>query len=226
VPAPAGAQGKWSVVSSTLGATAAIITDPTAYNSTVTGVAAGETLVLQWAIGNGVCDSTRDQMTLFNRKAITNTGIEQDTVVCSNVTPNMLRGLPATEGGPDPLTYQWQYSTDNVTFVNIPGANGQHYQPPVMTQTLYFKRLVSNNICAGESNVVTIAVSPRPNVTVTPPAAVCTDVASFTLPYSTTAGGNLVSYSLSSSDMTGFTAVNNAALSANAGNISITLPTP
>ncbi|MGX5821053.1 hypothetical protein ACWKWU_22865, partial [Chitinophaga lutea] len=55
VPAPAGALGMWSVVSSTLGATAAIFTDPTAYNSTVTGEAAGETLVLQCAIGNGVC---------------------------------------------------------------------------------------------------------------------------------------------------------------------------
>lgn len=42
--------------------------------------------------------------------------------------------------------YQWQSSTDNITFTNIANATSATYDPPVITQTTYYRRGVNSTL--------------------------------------------------------------------------------
>lgn len=77
-------------------------------------------------------------------------------------------------GGVGGFTYQWQRSTDNISFTDIVNANASTYNPGVLTQTTYFKRIVRSGACAqSESNVIAITVNPIPTVSVANPAPIC-----------------------------------------------------
>ena len=78
---------------------------------------------------------------------------------------------PATGYGD--ATFQWQNSTDNLTFTDIAGANSVDYNTPVLTNTTYYKLLVKlGALMCTESNVVTINVN-NPQVLTTTPASRC-----------------------------------------------------
>jgi hypothetical protein len=87
--------------------------------------------------------------------------------VCYNTAPVLLTGIAPT-GGITPYTYQWQSSTDNITFTDVPGATGITYQPGALLVTTYYRQ---NQISAGgcgtfPTNVLTITVvQPPPTLT-------------------------------------------------------------
>ncbi|NMH28116.1 hypothetical protein [Flavobacterium silvaticum] len=58
---------------------------------------------------------------------------------------------------------QWQSSVDNTTFASVSNATSASYQANNLTQTTYFRVMVSNGTCpAVYSTSVTITVSPQP----------------------------------------------------------------
>jgi len=59
------------------------------------------------------------------------------------------------------IAYQWQQSTDNVTFTDISGAIAKDYDPPPISVTTYYRRLINNAPCsiAIPGNTVTITVT-------------------------------------------------------------------
>ncbi|MBP8040816.1 MAG: hypothetical protein KAZ36_02775, partial [Bacteroidales bacterium] len=70
-------------------------------------------------------------------------------------------------------TFQWQGSTDNVTFTDIAGANSISYTTPTITSTTYYKLLIKLGaaVCT-ESNVVTVTVN-NPQIVSTTPGSRC-----------------------------------------------------
>ena len=88
------------------------------------------------------------------------------TSFCSSGAPGTIIGSTPT-GGNGTYTYQWQSSTDNVTFVNITGANAINYTPPLISVTTYYHRSISSGTCVPPtiSNIVTMAINPLPQVT-------------------------------------------------------------
>ncbi|MFZ4521746.1 MAG: T9SS type A sorting domain-containing protein [Bacteroidales bacterium] len=80
--------------------------------------------------------------------------------ICTGTAPALLTGTAPT-GGDGVYTYQWQVSTDNVTFADISGENGLDYQPGVLVATTYYRQ-VQNGICGGPltTNTVVITVDP------------------------------------------------------------------
>ena len=63
-------------------------------------------------------------------------------------------------GGYGGATFQWQESTDNVTFSDIPGATNTTYSTPYLGLTTYYKLLIRNSdgqICVAPQAVVTIS---------------------------------------------------------------------
>lgn len=100
-----------------------------------------------------------------------------DQFVCIDKDPAEISSIVPPFGGTEDYIFQWQQSTDNVTFNDIPGANLSTYDPPLLAQTTFFKRVVtlaSGGCGAIESNVVKITINPLPTVNITPsPAVVC-----------------------------------------------------
>ena len=83
-------------------------------------------------------------------------------VICYNSTPGPINATPPT-GGDGIYTYQWQSSTDNITFNDIPGATALSYSPGVLTQTTYYRQNQnSGSGCSAVStNVASIRVQPN-----------------------------------------------------------------
>lgn len=66
--------------------------------------------------------------------------------------------------------YQWQTSTDGVTWTNIAGANNATYNTPNLSTQTYFRvkaaqdlANLSNSFCSTASNVFTVSVLPAPD---------------------------------------------------------------
>ncbi len=68
---------------------------------------------------------------------------------------------------------QWQSSTDNISFNDIPGANGSSYSTPTISNTTYYKLqiFIGATLCS-ESNVATVNII-NSQVSSTTPASRC-----------------------------------------------------
>ncbi|MDB5249550.1 MAG: hypothetical protein JWQ40_3944 [Segetibacter sp.] len=55
-----------------------------------------------------------------------------------------LQQLYPPTGGVAPYLIEWQWSSDNVNFTTIPGATGATYQPPLLTESTYFRKKVTD----------------------------------------------------------------------------------
>lgn len=97
--------------------------------------------------------------------AVTNNTITAPAVVqfCNTGNPAAITGSTAT-GGDGTYAYQWQSSTDNITFTDITGAVSKNYDPPVLSTDTYYRRIVTSGACTtpATSNVVIFRVSPPP----------------------------------------------------------------
>ncbi|QEE49813.1 PKD domain-containing protein [Flavobacterium alkalisoli] len=144
--------------------------------------------------------------------------IEDDQTICTGGDPNpIIVSIPAT--GQGALTYQWQSSTDNITFTDIAGATADTYNPGVLTATTYYRRVVtstSNGVaCTAVGNTVTITVEPDPVIDVQPLAtqSLCQNAPATTLEV-TASGGigtfNYQWYSNTANDNTSGTPVTGA----------------
>ena len=81
--------------------------------------------------------------------------------ICSGTAPTQLTGT-APAGGTTPYLYQWQSSTDNITFSAISGATSLNYTPGVLAVTTYFRQVQTSSGGCGSvyTNVLTITVNP------------------------------------------------------------------
>ena len=88
--------------------------------------------------------------------------ISDNQVITQYSTPNLLTGTEPVGGNP-PYTYQWEMSTDSLTFYEIEGATGLHYQPGPLAVTTYFRLMQKSSCNMGlPSNVITITVTNMP----------------------------------------------------------------
>ncbi|WP_295673481.1 cadherin-like beta sandwich domain-containing protein, partial [uncultured Mucilaginibacter sp.] len=91
---------------------------------------------------------------------------------CSGGNPgNIVGNIPS--GGSGVYTYQWQTSTDSVNFTTVSGINTMNFDPPQISQTTWYRRLVTSDsdTATSISNTVVITISkPVTNNTITAPA--------------------------------------------------------
>ena len=69
--------------------------------------------------------------------------------ICYNTSPNELNVTQLATGSDGIFTYQWQTSTDNSSFNNIPGAEQLNYQPPSLTQNTFFSIVATSTFGCG-----------------------------------------------------------------------------
>jgi gliding motility-associated-like protein len=102
--------------------------------------------------------------------------IAADQIICTGATPNPFTSTENGAGGTGTRTYQWQSSSDNINFTNIPSTNSTTYAPGALTQTTYYRRGVStatDDIVYTGSVVVTVNASVGGTISGT--TAVCAD---------------------------------------------------
>ncbi len=96
--------------------------------------------------------------------AIDNNTIGSDQTICGGQLSPQLNGSTPTGGKNNNYIYLWQQSTNGTIWVDIIGANTKNYTPGIITNTTYFRRIVSSTPCAGTtasiSNVVLITILP------------------------------------------------------------------
>ena len=69
--------------------------------------------------------------------------------------------LDAATGGSGTITYQWQNSTDGITWANITNATGQNFTTPALTASTHFRRIAAAAACGSsiESNGALVTVT-------------------------------------------------------------------
>jgi gliding motility-associated-like protein len=110
--------------------------------------------------------------------------------ICEAATPSAFTSNGASTGGSGTYTYQWQSSTDNITFTDIASANALTYAPGALSVTTYYRRKSDDGVNVAFSNVLTVTVNgkpARPGVVAGGPTSFCN-------------GGNVI---LTSSSATG-----------------------
>jgi PKD repeat protein len=145
--------GTWAQISGPNLVTIANINDP---QTTVSGLLVG-TYQFNWTIDNGVCAPSVATLTLNNYPALDNEIQTSLSTICAGQAAD-LRDKAHT-GGTGAYTYQWQSSTDNVTWTTLSGEVSKDLSLLLNIST-YFKRILVSGPCSSESNVIFITVQP------------------------------------------------------------------
>ncbi|HPI43682.1 MAG TPA: PKD domain-containing protein [Tenuifilaceae bacterium] len=69
------------------------------------------------------------------------------TELCYNLTPSAVSDKSANTWGTGSYTYQWQKSLDNSSWGNINTATNTSYQPSNLTETTYYRKIVTDASC-------------------------------------------------------------------------------
>ncbi|MGM9476667.1 PKD domain-containing protein [Pedobacter sp. GSP4] len=183
---PAPNSGIWTLVSAQTGV---VITDPTLYNTSVTGLVPGQTYTFRWTIsGFGGCPPSVDEVTVTYYSAVTNNITASAAPVCSGQSITITGDTPT--GGTGTFAYQWQSSADGNTWNNVPTATNKDLTLTVSNST-YFRRLVNSTICTSISNSVQITVLPGlSNNTISADQNICTGAAAAPLTGALPSGGS------------------------------------
>lgn len=111
---------------------------------------------LIYTYGNGTCSDT-DTLMVEVKDSITNNIISPNQFICISTQPAIINGQPAVGGDGIPA-YQWQQSTDSLSWTDITGATGLDYTPPVLNDTMYYRRLAFTTLCAGTQGSASVPV--------------------------------------------------------------------
>jgi hypothetical protein len=125
------------------------------FTSSITGLTAGTTYYVRAYATNSIGTSYGTQVTFTTYAP---GSISGNQTICSGSTPAQLTSSAAATAMPS-VTYQWQSSTDNISFSNISGATSTAYQPGSVSQVTYFKRNAISGAVTLSSNTVTVSMS-------------------------------------------------------------------
>lgn len=95
--------------------------------------------------------------------------------ICIGDDPTVITQISPPVGGIGVYTYQWQDSIAGGAWADISGAMSATFDPPAITQTTYYRRILSSGTCdAIASDPVEIKVNPLPEIAnVTAPQFLC-----------------------------------------------------
>jgi gliding motility-associated-like protein len=104
-----------------------------------------------------VCVNTGNSILLKDFPVITNNSISANQSVCSGSAPAKLTGSGPLNGN-GTYTYTWQDSTKSHTWTDISGTNSSDYQPPALTDTTRYRRIVFSSVCSDISKPIIVNV--------------------------------------------------------------------
>lgn len=138
-------------------------------------------------------------------------GINQS--ICVGDDPIEIQQLVPAFGGVGNYQYQWQQSltgsSNDADWIDIPGATNTTFDPAVLAQTTYYRRIVSSISARtgiaceilGKDNIVQVLINPLPVVSFNAPSEVC-EGESFSLQLGMTGGTAPIEYDYSAGTTT------------------------
>ncbi|AYB33860.1 PKD domain-containing protein [Chryseolinea soli] len=109
--------------------------------------------------------------------------IGSDQSICIGDDPVQINEIFPPSGGVGNYKMKWQFTTDPATgwLDLLPPVTTATYNPPRITETTYYRRLVesvslrtgTSCVVRGDGNIVKVTVNPLPHVTLTGPSEVC-----------------------------------------------------
>ena len=145
------AKGTWTDISRIPGR--ATIKSPNSPTTAVT-VPVGDTVVLQWAIANGVCDTTFSRVTIINYKAAITANAGPDQEKC-NTTADFV--MKASDPGSSSATGVWEDISRIPGRATIKSPNDPLTNVTVpIGDTVILKWTVANGTCTSSSSIVTL----------------------------------------------------------------------
>ena len=111
-------------------------------------------------VNSGSCSNTSNVIVIEIFPVISGNTISSDQAFCGDADPALLTGTAPT-GGNGSYTYQWQESLNGGTsWSDVGGANLQNFDPPLLTQSRAYRRLISSSPCNSVSNVINVTITP------------------------------------------------------------------
>jgi hypothetical protein len=109
---------------------------------------------------NDVCSSVSNAVLLTDFPVILNNTVATVAATCSGSVPANLVGSksPVLSGGNGIYTYSWQDSSKVHSWALITGATGADFQPPILTDTTSYRRIVNSTACSDISKSVRVIV--------------------------------------------------------------------
>lgn len=162
---PATATGTWSFVLNA--GNTAVITNPNAFNTTVTGISTGTTR-LKWTISSGSCTPYSDEVQITKPSDLTTSALTSDSTICEGGTLT-LNTTPS--GSLTPYTYQWQSSANGISgWTDISGQTNASYttDSSLVIGEYYYRVNVANSCTQITSNVAKLTIIADPVVTTQP----------------------------------------------------------
>jgi PKD repeat protein len=121
------------------------------------------TLSFRRVVNSGDCSSISNTVTVSALPPLTNNTITGDQTICTGRIPDALTGSTPT-GGDGKYTYQWQSSVDNgATWTNVSNAILKDFNPPALTVTTLFRRLVGTTSCTGNLQSISAPIAIKVN---------------------------------------------------------------
>ncbi|MEJ1241755.1 PKD domain-containing protein [Chryseolinea sp. T2] len=188
-----------------------IIANTLLHNYTFTGLGAGNYAIS--AVDAKGCPALPAVAIIVNPPPFSPGFIGINQAVCDGDDAAPINQLVPAFGGVGNYRYQWQLSLtgsmNDAEWIDIPLATSTTYDPGVLAQTTYFRRLASsisartNTACEilGKDNIVQVTVNPLPVVSFNAPSEVCQGD-SFTLLLGMTGGAAPIEYDYSSGSTT------------------------
>ncbi len=101
------------------------------------------------AVTDNTCGTTvySDSVYIERLEELDAGSISSSQTICYESVPDTLTGTSAT-GGSGEYIYQWQQSSDGSSWNIINRATNESYTPSELTASLYFRRAVTDNLCA------------------------------------------------------------------------------
>ncbi|MGI4874159.1 MAG: gliding motility-associated C-terminal domain-containing protein [Janthinobacterium lividum] len=188
-PAVTGLTYSWSP---TAGLSSPTSANPMVTLTNTTSAATTTTYILTVTNTATSCTSTGTVVVTVN-PAVQPGSIGADQTVCPLSTPAAFTELTPASGGTGSYTYQWESSTDNITWTPISGVTSATYTATTPTVTTYYRRRVSSGDCTTViGNAVSIQLQPVlvSGVTLSAPPTQCVGSAVTFTPVPTNAGSN------------------------------------
>jgi hypothetical protein len=142
-------------------------------SASYTPPATAGTIKYRRMVTSGQCSSLSNVATVTLYSALTGTDITggNQTICNGDPAPTIIGQTPG--GGSGAYSYQWEKSTDNVSWSVMSGETNKDLSPGAITTSTYYRRKLVSSTCSVYSSTVLITVNAKPMGTITGATGIC-----------------------------------------------------